>query len=222
MLRIALIPAKSNSRRLPGKNLEILGDAPLFVHSVETALKCKQIDKVIVSSDSEEILKIAEDIGAVPFKRPIELCGDDIPNLSVCKNVVEQLATLENEVELMILLQPTHPFRTPKELDKAIIKLAENTDFDSLVSVAAAHRLRGSLNNNLWCQENDSQKERAQTKKNTYEITGHLFILRIRNTINKNLLFGRRTYAWPLPESWIDIDIDSKKDFLIAQAIISN
>lgn len=221
MLKIALIPAKSSSRRLPGKNLRILGDVPLFAHSVDIALKSKQIDKVIVSSDSDKILKIAESLGAIPAKRPIELCGDNVPNLRVCEHVVEQFTTTENEIELMVLLQPTHPFRTAKELDEAIIKLAENTGFDSLVSVTPAHRVRGRLDNNLWRQENDSQRERAQTKNNTYEITGHVFILRVQNTIMCQSLIGNRVYAWPLPESWLDIDIDTEKDFLIAQAVKS-
>jgi len=95
MLKIALIPAKSNSRRLPGKNMRILGGAPLFAHSVDIALKSKQIDKVIVSSDSDEILKIAESLGAIPAKRPIELCGDNVPNLSVCSHIIEQFSSGE-------------------------------------------------------------------------------------------------------------------------------
>lgn len=221
MLKVALIPAKSNSRRLPGKNVRVLGDKPLFVHSVEIAIKSTQIDKVVVSSDSDEILEIASSLGAIPIKRPIGLCGDNVPNLDVCKHIVDEFASKENKIELMILLQPTHPFRTVHELDEAIKKLSDNTDFDSLVSVTPSHRIRGVLDNNLWCQEKHSQKERAQIKNNTYEITGHLFILRVHNTIKRQSLFGDRVYAWPLPDSWFDIDIDTEKDFLIAQAVKS-
>lgn len=221
MLKIAVIPAKSNSRRLPGKNMRILGNKPLFVHSVETALNSAQVDKVIVSSDSDEILDIAEKIGAVPVKRPIALCGDHVPNLSVCAHVVDELTRNNHEIDFLALLQPTHPFRTSSGLDEAVKILSDNSDFDSLTSVAPTHRARGVLVDNLWCQEEHKQRSRAQTKKNTYEITGHLFVLRVKNTIKRQSLFGDRVYAWVLPEPWLDIDIDTENDFIIAQAVKS-
>ena len=221
MLKIALIPAKSNSRRLPGKNKRLLGDKPLFAHSVDVALKSSEIDKVIVSSDSDDILEIARELGAIAIKRPVQLCGDNVPNLNVCKHVVDTLNNEGDDVELMVLLQPTHPFRTAEELDKAIKTFTLNQEFDSLASVSSAHRVRGTiLSDHGWEQENQAQQERAQTKNDSFEITGHLFILRVKNTIERQLLFGKRVYAWKLPKSWLDIDIDTEQDFLIAQAVI--
>jgi len=147
---LALIPAKSNSRRLHGKNILNLHGVPLFVHSVIAALGSKRIDRVVVSSDAEEILCMAEKYGAEALARPIELCGDKITNYEVCKHVIDNCTADGCDIHTVILLQPTQPFRTVEGVDEAIEIFEEHKEFDSLVSVKKIDRLCGEVMEHAW------------------------------------------------------------------------
>ncbi len=199
-----------------------LDGVPLFAHSVATVLGSKKIDHVVVSSDSEEILEQAREHGAVALRRPTELCGNNIPNFAVCQNVVETLMNSGTLVDQVILLQPTHPFRTSQGLDEAIDRFAEHREFDSLASVKKVHRLLGEVTGNAWSTSHQQRGERAQARMNAYEMTGHLFILNVYRTIMQNTLLGNRVFAWPLPETWFDIDIDTRFDFVLAESVMSS
>ncbi len=219
---VALIPAKSNSRRLPGKNMLSLGDTPLFVHSIIVALASKKIDLVVVSSDSPEILEQAEKYGAVALQRPIELCGDDIPNFAVCQNVIDTLEKTKKEIDTLILLQPTHPFRDSQGIDDALEQFTLHSELDSLVSVTKVHRLIGDVTDKLWSTNCQQLGERAQVQNELYEMTGHIFILNVNRTIKQDMLLGEHISPWLLPETWFDIDIDTPFDFMLAESIVSN
>ena len=199
-----------------------LGGKPLFLHSVETALESDLVEQVCVSSDSIDILKLAEEYGAIGLRRPKELCGDQIPNFAVCQHAADRLRENKSSVEYIILLQPTTPFRTVEGLDQAIEAFMQKPAFDSLASVKRAHRLYGEINNGEWLSEQPLRGQRAQVKKPLYEMTGHLFILRVQRTIMQNTLLGKKIFAWPIPPSWIDIDIDEPFDLLMARSIVDH
>ena len=198
-----------------------LGDITFFVHSVLTALKCNNIDHVVVSSDSGIILNQARKYGAEGLERPLELCGDDIPNFAVCRHFVESFQARGQHIDTVVLLQPTHPFRQPLDLDYAIDEFLTCTDFDSLVSVRPVHRLTGKIADKMWNPMQVQKGERAQAKEIMHEITGHLFVLDVNRTIMRDSLLGERIYAWQLPDTWLDIDIDTDIDFVMAEAVAS-
>lgn len=217
---IAIIPAKSNSRRLPGKNMRQLAGKPLFVHSVDVAMQCEKIDHVVVSSDSDEILDIAESLGVTCHKRPVELCADNVPNYVVCQHVVDELQSQGVTVDTLILLQPTHPFRDSSMVDDALGIFESNNTFDSLVSVVRLHRAVGVVTaDGEWHGRGGFQSVRAQNDEKLYTISGHIFILRVNRTLRKETLFGEKVYGWNLPESWKDIDIDTFDDFQFAECV---
>ena len=219
-LTIALVPAKSNSRRLPGKNVRLLAGFPLFIHSIRVARACSQIDHVVVSSDSDEILIQAEEAGVITIKRPIELCGDSVPNFEVCRHVVEELAKTGMEVEQIVLLQPTHPFRDAAGIEDAIQRFSDRPDDDSLISVAEVHRVMGAMNEDgVWHGRSSAQGVSAQNAEQLFEITGHLFILRVGRTLEHGSLLGEQIYSWMLPQNWLDIDIDTPDDFMVAECV---
>ena len=219
---VAIVPAKAYSRRLPGKNLLHLGGIPLFMHSVNVALESPMISDVIVSSDSQEILELAQDCGALALKRPKALCGDTVPNFKVCQHVVEALNDSDRRVDCIALLQPTQPFRSVEGIDDAITRLSKHTVFDSLTSVTKVHRLTGRVKNNQWSPASIQNGERAQAKGTVFEMTGHLFLLKVKKTIMLDSLLGKSIFAWQLPETWIDIDIDTVSDFVQAQAMMAH
>jgi len=116
MKKIAIIPARGNSKRLPGKNIKLLCGKPMIAYAIEEAKKSKYIDDVFVTSDDVEILSISERCGANTIKRPCELAYDHTPTIEVVRHAVNHLG-FEMAV---VLLQPTSPLRTVEDIDKCI------------------------------------------------------------------------------------------------------
>ena len=200
--------------------MRILAGKPLFVHSVEVAKECDKIDDIVVSSDSDVILDVAKKNGAIGIKRPLELCGDDVPNYAVCKHAVDELYSVGKHVEQIVLLQPTHPFRKSITLEDAIQKLAANDKYDSLASIVKVQRSLGLVNSNgVWFAQGTSQNIRAQNDDDLYAISGHLFILRVERTLKEGKLLGGRVCGWELPRNWHDVDIDTFRDFQVAECV---
>lgn len=135
MRLLTLIPARSGSKGIPGKNIKLLGDKPLIAYTIETALNSKYAGKVIVDTDSEEIGKISISCGAeVPYLRPENLALDETPTLEVVKNAIRTLAKKGQVFDAVILLQPTSPFRS-NTLIQECIETYQTGNFDSLISV---------------------------------------------------------------------------------------
>jgi len=107
---LALVPARGGSKGLPGKNIADLGGRPLIAWSIAAALECTAIDRVVVSTDDDAIAAAAQACGAeVPFMRPASLAADDTPSHDV---VCHALDTLDDDIGIVVLLQPTSPLRT--------------------------------------------------------------------------------------------------------------
>ena len=120
--KIVLIPARSGSKRLKNKNVKLLGGKPLICWTIEAALKAKCVSRVIVSTDSEIIRDIALSAGAeVPFMRPQYLAEDDTTTSDVVMHASSAL-DLKNE-DIILILQPTSPFRTAQNIDDAFALL---------------------------------------------------------------------------------------------------
>ena len=119
---VALIPARSGSKGVPNKNIRYLGDVPLIAYSIIAALKSTLIDRVIVSTDSEEYADIARNYGAeVPFIRPAEISGDTATDLQLFEHAISWFEKNENLVpQYFVHLRPTTPLRDPRIIDDAI------------------------------------------------------------------------------------------------------
>lgn len=137
---LAIIPARSGSKGIRGKNIRMLKGKPLLAHSIEHALKSKYIDRVIVSTDSLAYAKIAQKFGAeVPFLRPSVLAGDLSTDLEVFKHALHWLAKHENYLpQLCVHLRPTCPMRKVRDIDNMIKLLMENNEIDSVRTVVPA------------------------------------------------------------------------------------
>lgn len=129
---IAFIPARAGSKSIPGKNIKELGGKPLIAYSIEKAIACG-IERVIVNTDGEDIAKVAREYGAEVMMRPSELAQDDTSMYQVLKSEIPKIEPLP---ELVMLLQPTSPFRKKIHIKIAISLLTSNFDkYDSLISV---------------------------------------------------------------------------------------
>jgi CMP-N,N'-diacetyllegionaminic acid synthase len=137
---LALIPARGGSKGIPGKNIRLLAGRPLIAYAVDAARASGIVDRVVLSTDSEEIAAIGRASGAeVPFLRPAELAGDASPMLPVLQHAVGVLEQAGWRPEIILLLQPTSPLRTPAHL-AAAVGLLRATNADSVVSVAEVPR----------------------------------------------------------------------------------
>lgn len=135
---LAVVPARGGSKGLPGKNIRPLVGVPLIGHTLLAARLVPAVTRCIVSTDSDEIAKIARDFGAdVPFIRPPELAADDTPMMPVLKHALAFVEDQERlDYDFVLLLDPTSPARDPQEIHDAVQTLAVQREWDGVVSVS--------------------------------------------------------------------------------------
>src|SRR5262249_7126007 len=116
---VAIVPARGGSKAIPRKNVRLLGGVPLIAYSIEAGLTARTVDRVIVSTDDEEIAAVARRFGAeVPFMRPAALAGDSTPDLPVFQHALDWLDAHEGyRPEIVVQLRPTSPLRPPDCVD---------------------------------------------------------------------------------------------------------
>jgi CMP-N-acetylneuraminic acid synthetase len=132
---LALIPARGGSKGLPGKNLRPLAGRSLVARAVDVARQSGIVDRVVVSTDAEDIAAEGRRAGAeVPFVRPAALASDDAPMLPVVQHAVGALEEAGWMPDIVVLLQPTSPLRRPDHVRDAVARLCES-GADSVVSV---------------------------------------------------------------------------------------
>jgi len=192
----------------------------MFCQSVRLALAAELIDEVLVSSDSAQILSMATKHGARPIVRPPELCSDEATNFQVLCHLLEVLRQEEGTPELLVLLQPTTPFRTPVPLNEMVAMMLAQPDADALVTVAPVTRILGRIQHGHWLP--DSMVEQCQRMKNPaqlFALSGHAFLVRPGRTLDQGSLLGKRVIAHRLPNAWLDIDVDTPEELMIAKAV---
>jgi N-acylneuraminate cytidylyltransferase len=134
---LAFIPARAGSQRIANKNIKLLAGKPLIAYTIEAAKRSEYINRIVVSTDSDEIAAVARQYGAeTPFLRPAEIAMPDSTEMEFFDHALTWFAQNENyEPDLIVLLYPTSPFRKTESIDKAIKKMLEHPDADSLRSI---------------------------------------------------------------------------------------
>lgn len=134
---LGLILARGGSKSIPKKNIKPLGDTPLIVHTIKKAMAAKYIDRLILSTDDEEIADIGRKNGAeVPFMRPKELAEDSTQDYPVFVHALEWLYDNEGwRPDCIVHLRPTHPFRKTEHINLGVEMLAHNPKADSVWTV---------------------------------------------------------------------------------------
>lgn len=220
---LGIITARGGSKGVPKKNIKLLNGKPLIVYSILQAQKSKYIDKLLVSTDDKEITKISKKYGAEVQMRPNELAQDKTPHLPVLQYIVKQLEEEENyKADIIVLLQPTSPFRANGEIDRAIKKFMDNPKADSLMSVSG---VPGHYNP-LWVKKIKNNRlfplkdiPRRQDLPKFYWKSGQIYIMKYDTLMKKNSLFG--DFCMPhIAEIKEFVNIDSKIDFALAEFII--
>ncbi|MGJ5640611.1 cytidylyltransferase domain-containing protein [Formosa sp. S-31] len=213
---IVIIPARRDSKRLPKKNVSVLGDAPLVAHSIAYAQSHPDLaDAVYVTTNDPEVKAIAVAHAAQVVDRPEVLCGDTATTVSALKHVLETIACA---CEYVVVLQPTNPLR-PKHLLQEALEIFEEGGYDSLMTVSRNQQKFGTLEGNTFVPYNYALGQRSQDLEPLYYENGLLYISSIEN-IKKGRLLGDNHYAMVVDHPFAKIDIDTLEDFEYAEFLL--
>jgi CMP-N,N'-diacetyllegionaminic acid synthase len=217
---LSIIPARGGSKRLPRKNILNLAGKPLIAWSIEAGLNSEYIDKVIVTSDDDEILEISRKFGADIIKRPDELASDTATTFDAIKHTVENL----KKYDYIVLLQPTSPLRNEKHIDDAI-ELLESKKADAIISVCEmdhsplwSNILPEDLSMKNFLREEVLNK-RSQDLEKYYRINGAIYICKTEKLLeNKGFFLKENIFAYIMDRN-SSIDIDEEIDFKFAEIL---
>ena len=219
MSTVAIIPARKGSKGLPRKHLRLLGGQPLIVHTIQAALAAKRLDRVLVSTDDEEIARVAKRAGAeVPFLRPERLARDDTPTVPVILHAVDWLESTGADVTLVVTLQPTSPMRGAVDIDAAI-SLLDDPGVRSAATVTPLSwpaSVVGRIKDGVFIPLTSSgDPVRRQVSDRAVRLTGAVYVTR-RALLNEGLLLDGSAAA-SLVDGASAIDIDSAADLAAAR-----
>ena len=225
---LAVIPARGGSKGMPGKNIKVFAGKPLIVHSVESSLKCSLISRTVVSTDSDKIAEIAKTHGAQVIKRPDELAADTSLVIDAIKHAVLKVEEEGRNVDFVLLLEPTSPFRREEDLERCVQVLLDDKA-DSVATFTDAH----VSPNRLWRVSDEVVEpyiEGAvpwlprQKQPKAHELTGQIYGLSRKVLFEKedsiSLLLGRK-FAVITPRETA-LDIDTELDFMIAEKVMEH
>jgi CMP-N-acetylneuraminic acid synthetase len=220
MSNIVIIPARGGSKRIPEKNIQLFGGVPLLVHSIQYALANKEIiDDVYVSTDDDEIKKIALEYGAKVIDRPVQFSGDFEPTVSALKHVLE---SIESDVENVILLQPTNPLR-PDNLLKEAFEVYQKANCDSLFTVTRNHQKFGKIMDNKFQPFNYSIGQRSQDLEPLFFENGLLYISKASLILPLDCaradskIISENAFPFEVNHIFANVDIDTPEDLEYAE-----
>lgn len=232
MRLLGLITARSGSKRIPGKNLRLVGGKPLLAWTVLQACKSNYLTEVVVSTDGEEIASVAKSYGAkVPFLRPAEFAGDASPHLDCVLHALDSLIDLGwKPFDAVVLLQPTSPLRTVDDID-GLVKKALDEDVEAMVSVneSVEHPyLARYIDENGYMQPfipQDVSYPRKQDLLPAYFINGAVYFNTVKS-LRRDLTFypeKLKCYEMAMDRSLqIDCEFELKlADLLLSQSGVS-
>ncbi|MHC9543652.1 MAG: acylneuraminate cytidylyltransferase family protein [Vulcanimicrobiota bacterium] len=224
---IALIPARGGSKGLPGKNIKPLLGKPLIAWSVQQAKSAKYIDRIIVSTDNEQIADISKQYGAeIPFMRPKIIAEDSTPMIDVIFQAISFLENQNDKYQLLLLLEPTSPLRKKGDLDNAVANLIENFDnADSLVSLGEIHLEHPYIAKTVDDKYvkpfmNEKTTTQRQQLPKIYFPYGVAYLSKVETLLKEKSFYQKRTIPYFI-ERWQGYEIDDIYDFYCIETILS-
>jgi CMP-N,N'-diacetyllegionaminic acid synthase len=223
---LAVIAARGGSKRLPGKNIRVLGGRPLLAWSVQAARGIDDICDILLSTDDHDVARVGKDSGAlVPWLRPAELATDAASSVDVCLHALDRYEADRGAVDAILLLQPTSPFRKRTSVLHGI-ELFKQDPSRPVVSVspAASHpqwcfRLeQGTLRPFL---DSNGLNLRSQDLTPAYVINGAFYLIEAARLREQRSLLGDEMVALLMESPAERIDIDSESDWQAAESMLA-
>jgi CMP-N-acetylneuraminic acid synthetase len=227
---LGLIPARGGSKAIPHKNITPLCGRPLVSFTCEAALAARTLDRVIGSTDDDDIASVIRRAGVeVPFLRPPELAQDHTPSIDVARHAV---AWLDREsgwkAEIVVLLQPTSPLRRAEHIDGAVHLLLEE-NVDTVVSVVpvphsflpwSLMKLEHGRLHDFWTPDLPFDRYRRQGQPALFARNGPAVLATRTQTLEaRNSFYGETVAAYPM-DMRSSVDIDGPADLQLAEALL--
>lgn len=222
---IVIVPARGGSKGLPGKNTRLFAGVPLIEHTLRAALAARSVDRVLVTTDDDEILRVARSVPGVeaPIRRPPHLAEDTSNALDAYLHLIDSLEIMEGKApEAVCVLLPTSPLRTPQDIDAAIQKFA-TTDANGVISVSEAKPA-------AWLHHVDDAGrmhrvvdiETPLLNRQDHDVfylpNGSIYVFDVAFARLNGSVYGDNVHAYLMP-SERSVDIDSEADFVAAEAL---
>lgn len=217
----AIVPARGGSKGVKGKNVRLLGGHPLIAWAIAAGAMAKTIDRVVVSTDSEEIAAVAREYGAeVPFLRPAEFSGDKSPDRDFIVHALDWFKREEGqEPDFLVHLRPTTPLRDPARVDEAVQRILADPAATALRSAHALaespHKMFQIVNGLLTGFFPDDHRPEyynmpRQNFPTAYQPDGYVDVLRSSFVRSGESLHGTRMLGYETP---FTVEVDRPEDF---------
>lgn len=225
---LCLIPARGGSKRLPRKNIMPLGGKPLLAHTIDAALEACIFDDVIVSSDDDEILKLAAERGADTDRRPDALANDTAKVVEVVEEFLVRTGAVDTHKHIVVMLS-TCPLRSVSDVQQGIAMYKAGPEGSTLVSVTgydfppelsmqhdeSSHQLK------MDRPETYRQTTRSQSFKPSYHPNGGFYAARVADFLTARTFFTNRMIGYVMPPER-SVDIDYLYQFRMAEILLEH
>jgi len=217
---LGIITARGGSKGFPGKNIADLAGKPLISYTITAGKNSKYIDRLILSSDDEDIIRVAKEVGCeVPFVRPAELALDTTPGIDP---VLHAINSIEGKYDYIVLLQPTSPLRTAEDIDGAIKKCLSG--HPACVSVSEPDKspfwMYSITETDKMVPILESKAYRRQDLPKIFALNGAVYVAETQYLIDRKTFITEETVAYVMPKIR-SIDIDNEIDLKLCGVIIT-
>ncbi|MEP6513686.1 MAG: acylneuraminate cytidylyltransferase family protein [Parafilimonas sp.] len=212
---LGIIPARGGSKGIPGKNIKLLGGKPLLAYTANAAAQAKLLNEIMISSDSKDIIEVAEKYQIkAPFIRPANLADDTTPTVDVIKHALNFYHVQKIYFDAVCVLQPTYPFREKGFIDACIEKFI-SAGADTLISVVPVphqynpHWVFEKNDDGYLISSTNDKKiiSRRQDLPEAFIRDGSVYVIKTDTIINdKNIFAAKITYQLSSPEWYVNID----------------
>jgi N-acylneuraminate cytidylyltransferase len=220
---VAIIPARAGSRGIPRKNVRILAGKPLIAHTIERALQARLVDRVLVSTDDDEIAAVSEQYGAEIIWRPTDISGDTASSELALLHAIDSLQETEGyRPALVVFLQCTSPLTLPEDIDGTVQSLVEE-NADSALAVTPFHFFlwrRDKSGDAVGINHDKEVRPLRQERKQQFLETGAVYVMRTQGFKRAKHRFFGKTAMYVMPSERC-LEIDEPVHFTIAEVLLS-
>lgn len=224
MKPLVIIPARGGSKGIPHKNIKPLGGKPLICYAIDTAREITSDENICVSTDDDVIIKVVEDYGLkVQFKRPEYLATDNAGTNGVLLHALDFYEQNGNHYDVIILLQPTSPFRRAEDVIEAVKLYDDSVDMVTSVMTAKCNPYYDGYEDNeegfLSISKGDGTIERRQDAPKVWQQNGAVYVINPEQLKAKGLAGMTKIRKYVMDELH-SVDLDNMLDWKIAEIIL--
>ncbi len=225
-MKLAIIPARGGSKRIPRKNVRLFHGKPMIAYSIEAALNSGCFDRVIVSTDDEEIAEIARQYGAqTPFIRPAEISNDHATTMDVIHHALTWCESNGDDIDHVCCIYATAPFVAASDLKQGYEKLVNSGTVEFVFSAATysfpiQRAIKLSENGSVSMFSPENEMVRSQDLQEAYHDAGQFYWGKKEAFMTKKAIFSEHSRVVLLPRHRVQ-DIDTLEDWVFAEALFS-